>query len=42
MFKNYFKIAIRNLNRHKEISIINVVGQKRATRSRSQLSAARA
>ena len=26
MFKNYFKIAIRNLNRYKKISIINVVG----------------
>ncbi len=26
MFKNYFKIAIRNLNRYKKISIINMVG----------------
>ncbi|MEJ2048924.1 MAG: ABC transporter permease [Calditrichota bacterium] len=26
MFKNYFKIAIRNLNRYQKISIINVVG----------------
>ena len=26
MFKNYFKIVIRNLNRYKKISIINVVG----------------
>ena len=26
MFKNYFKIAVRNLNRYKKISIINVVG----------------
>ncbi len=26
MFKNYFKIALRNLNRHKTFSMINIVG----------------